>query len=104
MKCYGVCHAFDHDNHMHYLAAAEVSDAGQVAGYLYTLTIPVRKVAVFGHRGSVDTISETWALIFSEGLNAANLTLAEGPQFEVYPEDIGVEGTAPTIEIHIPVA
>ena len=39
---------------MDYLAAVEVKDAGQVPGYMFTLTIPARKVAVFAHEGNLD--------------------------------------------------
>jgi AraC family transcriptional regulator len=103
LKAYGVCHNFDGKGQMDYLAAVAVSDEGQVPGYLFTMTIPSRKVAVFVHDGALELISETWALIFSEGLPKANLKVAPGPQFEVYPEDLGVEGATGKIEIHIPV-
>jgi AraC family transcriptional regulator len=103
LKAYGICHNFDGKGMMDYLAAVAVADEGQVPGYLFTLTIPKRKVAVFTHDGPLENISDTWSLIFSEGLPNANLTVAAGPQFEVYPEDLGVEGTKSKIEIHIPV-
>ena len=103
LKAYGVCHNFDGMGQMDYLASAEVKDAGQVPGYMFTLTIPARKVAVFTHDGGLESISETWGRIFSEGLPKANLTVAPGPQFEVYPEDLGLENSTNPIEIHIPV-
>jgi AraC family transcriptional regulator len=103
LKAYGICHNFDGKGMMDYLAAVAVADEGQVPGYLFTLTIPKRKVAVFTHDGPLENISDTWSLIFSEGLPKANLKVAAGPQFEVYPEDFGVEGTKSKIEIHIPI-
>jgi AraC family transcriptional regulator len=103
LKAFGVCHNFDGLGQMDYLAAVEVKDEGQVPGYLFTMTIPKRKVAMFTHEGALETISETWALIFSEGLEKAKLKVAPGPQFEVYPEDMGLEGATGKIEIHIPV-
>jgi AraC family transcriptional regulator len=103
LLAYGVCHNFDSKGQMDYLAAVAIEDAGQVAGYLFTLTVPARKVAVFAHAGSIERISATWAWIFAEGLVKAGLELAPGPQFEVYPEDLGVEGATTPIEIHIPV-
>jgi AraC family transcriptional regulator len=102
-KAYGVCYNFDGKGHMDYMAAVEVEDAGQVPGYLHTFMIPSRKVAVFEHVGGVETISETWSLIFSEGIPQSKLTLAVGAQFEAYPEDLGLEGATTPIEIHIPV-
>jgi AraC family transcriptional regulator len=104
LKAYGVCHNFDGKGQMDYLAAVQVKDAGQVPGYLFTLEVPVRKVAAFLHEGPLEKISETWGRIFSEGLPTAKLTVAPGPQFEVYPEDLGVAGATTPIEIHIPVA
>lgn len=103
LKTYGVCHNFDGKGQMDYLAAVAVADEGQVAGYLFTLTIPKRKVAVFIHDGPLQTISETWSLIFSDGLPKADLNVAPGPQFEVYPEDVGLDDATGKIEVHIPV-
>lgn len=51
----------------------------------------------------LEQISETWGQIFSEGLPEAKLTVVSGPQFEVYPGDLGAEDAAILIEIHIPV-
>jgi AraC family transcriptional regulator len=103
LKAYGVCHNFDGKGQMDYLAAVAVKDEGQVPGYMFTLAIPKRKVAVFIHDGPLETISESWSLIFSDGLPKANLKVAPGPQFEVYPEDLGEDGATGKIEIHIPV-
>jgi AraC family transcriptional regulator len=104
LLAYGVCHNFDGKGHMDYLAAVAVEDAGEVPGYLFTLMVPARKVAVFSHVGSIERISETWERIFAAGLPKAGLQLAAGPQFEVYPEDLGADGATTPIEIHIPVA
>jgi AraC family transcriptional regulator len=93
-KAFGVCHDFG-NGEMDYLAAAQVSDGGQVPGYLHVLHIPARKVAVIGHDGPLEKISETWAKIFETYLPSAKLEVAAGPQFEVYDGDL--------IEIHIPV-
>ena len=104
LKAYGVCHNFDGTGMMDYLAGVEVKDAGQVPGYLYTLTIPTRKVAVFFHQGPLESISRTWAKIFEEWLPSAKLQVAEGPQFEIYPPDFDGDKGAAAVEIHIPVA
>jgi AraC family transcriptional regulator len=104
MKAYGVCHNFDGKGFMDYMAAVAVTDAGKVPGYLHTLQIPSRKVAVFRHPGRLETISETWSKIFSDLLPKAGLNVAPGAQFEVYPDDFGVDDSAAAIEIHIPVA
>ncbi len=102
-KAFGVCHNFDGKGHMDYLAAVQVVNAGDVPGYLYTLIIPARKVAIFNHPGKVDGISTTWSKIFSEWLPAANLVVASGPQFEVYSHDFDADKGTGFIEIHIPV-
>ncbi len=100
-NAYGVCHAFDGKGQMDYMCAVEVKDAGQVPGYLHTLQIPSRKVAVFLHQGPLDTISQTWMKIFNDWLPKAKLEVAHGPQFEIYGEafNAGKE----EVEIVIPV-
>jgi AraC family transcriptional regulator len=101
LNAFGVCHAFDGKGQMDYMAAAQVSDGGQVPGYLHVLQIPARKVAVFLHEGPLEKISETWGLIFNTWLPAAKLEVAYGPQFEIYGE--AFNGGREEIEIHIPV-
>jgi AraC family transcriptional regulator len=104
LKAYGVCHSFDRAaNQMDYMTAVEVTDAGEVPGYLFTLIIPARKVAVFVHRGNISGISNTWDQIYSTWLPAAGLAVANGPQFEVYDEDSGADDDISQVEIHIPV-
>ena len=105
---YGVCHSFGGGRAgssepalMDYLVGVEVKDAGQVPGYLYTLTIPKRKTAVFLHEGDIAGLPQTWGKIFDEWLPAAKLEVAQGPQFEVYGEDFN--NGDDRIEIFIPV-
>ena len=100
MNAYGVCHSFC-GGMMDYMCAVEVKDAGQVPGYMYTLTIPARSTAVFLHESPLEKISETWKKIFDEWLPAAKLEVALGPQFEVYGEAFN-KGEE-KIEIFIPV-
>ena len=88
---------------MDYMAAAQVINAGDVPGYLHTLIIPSRKVAVFTHQGGLETLSDTWGRIFSEGLPQAKLNVAPGPQFEVYSEDFDADAGQGSVQIHIPV-
>ncbi len=102
MRTYGVCHNFD-GNMMEYLAAVQVADAGKVPGYLHTLIVPKRKVAIFRHDGELETISETWAWVFDTWLPEAKLEVAAGPQFEVYSDDFDDITGIGAIEIHIPV-
>ena len=100
LNAYGVCHSFG-NGMMDYMCAVEVKDAGQVPGYMYTLTIPSRRTAVFLHEGDIAGLPKTWSKIFDEWLPAAKLEVAQGPQFEVYGEAFN-KGEE-KIEIFIPV-
>ena len=99
-NAYGVCHSFG-NGMMDYMCAVEVKDAGQVPGYMYTLTIPSRRTAVFLHEGDIAGLPKTWMKIFDEWLPAAKLEVAQGPQFEVYGEAFNKGDDK--IEIFIPV-
>jgi AraC family transcriptional regulator len=103
LKAYGVCHAFDGKTHMDYMAAVQVTNAGAVPGYLHTLIVPARKVAVFAHQGKIETLPQTWAKIFDTWLPEQKLAVAGGAQFEVYSEDFDSDAGTGSIEIHIPV-
>jgi AraC family transcriptional regulator len=101
-KAYGVCHNFDGQGNMDYMAAAEVRDAGAVPHYLRTLTIPEQRMAIYGHGGGVETLPQAWEALFKTILPKAGLLVAPGPQFEVY--DFSDKDGPGSIEIHIPVA
>jgi AraC family transcriptional regulator len=101
MRSFGVCHNFDGRGHMDYVAAVQVLNAGEVPGYLFTMIIPARKEAIFTHQGPMEKLPETWELIFSVGLKAGNLNVADGPQYEAY--DFDDEGQPTSIYIHIPI-
>jgi AraC family transcriptional regulator len=103
LKAYGVCHNFDGAGRMDYMAAAAVSNAGEVPGYLHTLIIPARKVAVFTHEGGLETLSRTWGEIFSTAMPQAKLDVAPGPQFEVYSEDFDADAGTGSVQIYIPI-
>ena len=98
---YGVCFNFDGRGQMDYLAAVQVANAGAVPGYLHTMIIPARKVAVFTHQGDVEKLSETWGKIFAEWMPDAKRKAADGPQFERYDFTDGEDNGA--VDIHIPV-
>ena len=99
-NAYGVCHSFG-EGMMDYLVGVEVKDAGQVPGYMYTLTIPKRKTAVFLHEGDIAGLPQTWGKIFEEWLPEAKLEVAQGPLFEIYGEAFNKGDER--IEIFIPV-
>jgi AraC family transcriptional regulator len=104
LNAYGVCHSFDHaKNIMDYMCAVEVEDVGRVPNYLFTLTIPARRTAIFVHEGLIETIPQTWQKIFAEWLPAANLEVASGPQYECYITSEDDESGMSKIEIAIPV-
>jgi AraC family transcriptional regulator len=103
LKAYGVCHAFDGKTHMDYMAAVQVTNAGAVPGYLQTLIVPARKVAVFAHQGKIEALPQTWAKIFDTWLPEQKLSVVAGAQFEAYSEDFDGDAGTGTIEIHIPV-
>jgi AraC family transcriptional regulator len=102
MKAYGVCHAFDGKGQMDYLCAVEVKDPDQVPNYFHVLKVPARKVAVFTHDGPIAGIAKTWSRIFDAWLPAEKLSVASGPQFEIYGE--AFDDGAGRVEIHIPVS
>ena len=106
-RTFGVCHNLKGNpvsgGTMDYMAAVQVMNAGEVPGYLHTLIIPKRKVAIFRHEGKLRDLSKTWFSIFESWLPEAKLAVAEGPQFEVFSEDFDDDAGTGGIEIHIPV-
>jgi AraC family transcriptional regulator len=60
----------------------EVRRVGEHPRELQPLEIPARQYAVFGHRGHVSTIFETYFRIWNSAMPATGRTVADAPVIE----------------------
>lgn len=81
---YGVSFDGDQPDELRYMACREVSDLEHVPDGMVGLTVPGGKFAVFTHIGPVDTLRETYDLIYGTWLKDAGLETDTNYDFEMY--------------------
>jgi AraC family transcriptional regulator len=72
----------DDEGGFDYVCAAEVTAFGDVPRDLVKIDIPLRRYAVFEHRGHVSTLFSTYSAIWNEGLEEHGWLPAQAPIIE----------------------
>ncbi len=96
--------SFDHEDpeKLRYIACREVSDLDNVPEGMVGETVPGGTFAVFTHTGPVDTLNETYDLIYGTWLPAAGIETDTFYDFERY--DLRFNNSETSImEIWIPI-
>ncbi len=100
---YGVCYNGDAEGTFDYMAGVEVSGAPDQADDLTRMTVPAQRYAVFTHSGHISDIRKTVYTIWNKWLPEAEVTHANGPDFELYDERFDVATGTGEVEIWVPV-
>lgn len=88
-----------------YLAARPVTPETPVPAGMHALTLPAGRYAVLEHRGTVDSLPDSFRAAYGEWLPAAGLKPAEGMAFEFYDERfLGPHHPDSLVQIYIPLA
>jgi AraC family transcriptional regulator len=86
-----------------YLAAAETENNAPVPKGFTKTQSEKGKFAIFTHRGPLDTIQDTFDLIFSEWLPSCGLELRDDSMFEIYGERFDRDSPHAEIDIALPI-
>ncbi|MDC9813552.1 MULTISPECIES: AraC family transcriptional regulator [Rhizobium] len=102
---YGVCtHITGEAEKFRYMAAVEVSDAGDLPADFATLKLPGQRYVVFAHRGHVSGIPATMNRIFGAWWPTSGLEHGETPDmFERYDERFDPYTGMGVTEIWLPI-
>jgi AraC family transcriptional regulator len=100
---FGVLCNSDDAGNTEYISGVAVSDFARVPKELTRLRIPEQKYAVFSHGEHISTIRRVWSTIWNKWLPDSGYKVAEGPEFERYPESFDPLTGAGGFEIWIPV-
>ncbi|MEM9425969.1 MAG: AraC family transcriptional regulator [Pseudomonadota bacterium] len=80
-----------------------IADDGRIdTEHLNHLVLPAGDYAVFSHEGHISTIGDTWSAIFDAWASSADVTFADGPEFEHYAADFSLEAPG-GVSICIPI-
>ena len=86
-----------------YLAGFEVSKVDSLPGGMTARTLPACDYAIFEHKGSLDTLQETYTYIFSQWLPSSGYTVVKQDDFELYGDRFKYGEADSVMEIWIPV-
>ncbi|AZC91777.1 Transcriptional regulator, MerR family [Pseudomonas chlororaphis subsp. piscium] len=99
---YGICQPLS-DGQWRYVAGLPVSAEAPLVGGMVELEIPARQYARVEHRGTVQTLPETFRAAYSEWLPAAGMRADEGVEFEYTGERFfGPMHPDSVVELYIP--
>jgi AraC family transcriptional regulator len=100
---FGVLCNSDDAGNTEYISGVAVSDFARVPQELTRLRIPEQKYAVFSHGEHISTIRRVWSTIWNKWLPDSGYKVAEGLEFERYPESFDPSTGAGGFEIWIPI-
>lgn len=106
---YGLCSMIDneqerrHPAELFYLAGVEVAPDAEVPEEMLRRVVPPATYAVFTHVGRIDALGATMHSIYNTWLPESGLTLAMGPDLELYDKRFDHASESSEMDIYIPV-
>ncbi|MEZ4887752.1 MAG: GyrI-like domain-containing protein [Chitinophagales bacterium] len=105
-QCFGLeiySDSFMKTNKWHYMTAVEVSTLETIPLLTVAKTLPPSQYAVFTHKGTVQTIAQTFQYIYQTWLPNADYEIAAPFDFEFYDERFKGGGADSETDIYLPV-
>ncbi len=92
------------DEEFTYFACVPVTRIDEIPEGMVIKTVPANKYVVVTHKGSLETLGNTYDFIYATWLPKSGHELAEADDFEVYDERfLGPEDEKSEIDIYIPI-
>ena len=105
--CYGICYYEPGDGpdgeYFSYLASLEVAGSAPIPAGWESYAVPAADYAVFEHRGSLDSLQETYAKIYDEWLPNSEYKMSGNMDFEYYDQRFKFGQPDSVLEIWIPI-
>jgi len=86
-----------------YIASVEVSSLDEIPEGMVGQVVPSNKYAVFTHRGSIDTLGDTYEYIHGTWLPKSGYQPAPANDFELYDERFDPSSNESEMDIYIPI-
>jgi AraC family transcriptional regulator len=85
-----------------YVAGQQVTDAAAVPDGMLAVTVPEATYAVFTHRGTLETLGQTYDYIYGTWLPTSGREVADTPDFELYDDRFDATSPSSEMDIYIP--
>ncbi|WP_347901587.1 GyrI-like domain-containing protein [Pseudomonas purpurea] len=99
---YGICCNPDGKGGFEYIAGVEISKLDDLPELYRWIEVQPQHYAVFTHKGSLDTLAQTFQYIWKTWLPASGHEAADAPEFERYSEDFNPQTGDGVLEIWLP--
>ncbi|WP_448093806.1 GyrI-like domain-containing protein [Pseudomonas lini] len=99
---YGVCCNPDGKGGFEYIAGVEISKLDDLPEKYRWVEIQPQYYAVFEHKGSLDTLPQTFQYIWETWLPQSGHEAADAPEFERYSDDFNPKLNTGVLEIWLP--
>ncbi|UVM51860.1 MULTISPECIES: GyrI-like domain-containing protein [unclassified Pseudomonas] len=100
---YGVCCNSDDKGGFEYIAGVEISKLDDLPEKYRWVEIQPQYYAVFKHKGSLDTLPQTFQYIRETWLPKSGREAADAPEFERYSDDFNPKLNTGVLEIWLPI-
>jgi predicted transcriptional regulator YdeE/DNA-binding transcriptional MerR regulator len=102
---YGICLVTDGlpDGEFQYIAGMEVASEDDVPPGMVVTRVPEQQYAVFAHRGSLETLSDTFSYIYQSWLPSSGYRRANTPDFEMYDEEFKAFEADSVLYLYVPI-
>lgn len=99
---YGICCNPDGKGGFEYIAGVEISKLDDLPDKYRWVEVQPQHYAVFEHKGSLDTLPQTFQYIWKTWLPQSGYQAADAPEFERYSEDFNPKLNTGVLEIWLP--
>ncbi|RON41169.1 GyrI-like domain-containing protein [Pseudomonas frederiksbergensis] len=99
---YGICCNPDGKGGFEYIAGVEISKLDDLPDKYRWVEVQPQHYAVFEHKGSLDTLPQTFQYIWKTWLPQSGRAAADAPEFERYSEDFNPKLNTGVLEIWLP--
>ncbi|MCP1441178.1 AraC family transcriptional regulator [Pseudomonas sp. GGS8] len=100
---YGICCNPDGKGGFEYIAGVEISKLDDLPEKYRWIEVQPQKYAVFEHKGTLDTLPQTFQHIWKTWLPESGYEAADAPEFERYSEDFNPKLNTGVLEIWLPI-
>ncbi|MBA4364648.1 MAG: AraC family transcriptional regulator [Coprothermobacter sp.] len=85
-----------------YVAGQQVTEAAAVPEGMIAVTVPEATYVVFTHRGTLETLRQTYDYIYGTWLPTSSRELADTPDFELYDDRFDAASPSSEMDIYVP--
>lgn len=94
---------FNEETEFEYIAGLVVSSFDDIPEGMMSYEVPAQRYAVFTHKGSIESLGETYHAIYSDWFAKNDYEFSPGTEFELYDERFKFGADDSEMDIYVPI-